>query len=412
MNVTGNKIIPEGWISTRLSSLIHSMDAGVSVNSEDRKAEVGECGILKTSAVINGRFISDENKVILTSEIERAKVSPICDRIIMSRMNTPSLVGASGYVYETRIDLFLPDRLWQLSPKDNCLVSMKWLSFVLASPRYRSKLSSIATGTSDTMKNITKEDVMSLAILLSPLPEQKAIADLLSIWDEAIEKTERLIKENESRLITLMHDLIYVPVKEGNWIQLQAKWLFKERRESVRGELPLLSITGSEGVIPREDTNRKDTSNDDKSKYLRICPGDIGYNTMRMWQGVSALSTLEGIVSPAYTICIPGDKLYPRFVALLFKMPFMIHRFYRYSQGLTSDTWNLKFRHFCEVRIPVPELDEQQRIAGIISEAQQEIALLKQLAEKYKTQKRGLMQKMLIGEWRVKHEIFKKYSET
>jgi type I restriction enzyme S subunit len=131
-----------------------------------------------------------------------------------------------------------------------------------------------------------------------------------------------------------------------------------------------------------------------------------------MWQGVSALSTLEGIVSPAYTICIPGEKLDPSFVAYLFKMPFMIHRFYRYSQGLTSDTWNLKYPHFCEVKMPLPSLEEQKQIVETLSTAQQEIDLLNQLAEKYKTQKRGLMQKMLTGEWRVKDEIISKYRET
>jgi len=131
-----------------------------------------------------------------------------------------------------------------------------------------------------------------------------------------------------------------------------------------------------------------------------------------MWQGVSALSSLEGIVSPAYTICIPGEKLYPQFAAYLFKMPFMIHRFYRYSQGLTSDTWNLKFRHFSEVKMPLPSLEEQQQISETLSSAQHEIDLLKQLADKYKTQKRGLMQKMLTGEWRVKQEKVKTYEEV
>jgi len=61
------------------------------------------------------------------------------------------------------------------------------------------------------------------------------------------------------------------------------------------------------------------------------------------------------------------------------------------------------------VELPLPSLDEQQKIAETLSSAQQEIDLLKQLAEKYKTQKRGLMQKMLTGEWRVKPEIVNKY---
>lgn len=268
------------------------------------------------------------------------------------------------------------------------------------------------TAASGLIPGISRTDVLNLSFPQIILPEQKAIADLLSTWDEAIEKTERLIQAKEKQFQRLLNDLIYMPTIEGKWKQVKTKSLFKERKETNRKDLQLLSITNSEGVIPREDTNRKDTSNEDKSKYLRICPGDIGYNTMRMWQGVSALSTLEGIVSPAYTICIPGEKLDPSFVAYLFKMPFMIHRFYRYSQGLTSDTWNLKYPHFCEVRMPLPSLKEQKQIAESLSTAQHEIDLLKQLAEKYKTQKRGLMQKMLTGEWRVKPEIINQYMEA
>ena len=62
----------------------------------------------------------------------------------------------------------------------------------------------------------------------------------------------------------------------------------------------------------------------------------------------------------------------------------------------------LKYPHFCEVKMPLPPLEEQKQIAETLSTAQQEINLLKQLAEKYKTQKRGLMQKLLTGEWRIK----------
>ncbi|UUX93808.1 restriction endonuclease subunit S [Methanoplanus endosymbiosus] len=260
-----------------------------------------------------------------------------------------------------------------------------------------------------TMTTIDQNDLGNLPVLLPPIPEQKAIADLLSTWDDAIEKTERLIEAKGNVFKKLINDLIYIPTVNGKWEELKMKFLFSERKESKRDDLPLLAITENEGIIPRENTNRKDTSNKDKSKYLRICPGDIGYNTMRMWQGVSALSMFEGIISPAYTVCIPGKKLSPQFISYLFKTPFMIHRFYRYSQGLTSDTWNLKYSNFCEIKMPLPSLPEQQQIAETLSTAQQEIDLLKKLAEKYKEQKRGLMQKLLTGEWRVKSEILNQY---
>lgn len=292
----------------------------------------------------------------------------------------------------------------------NSEIEPRYLHSVLLSERFTYYANSCSARTG--IPKLNREDMGEYLLNLPPLPEQKAIADLLSTGDEAIEKTGRLIQAKEKRFKQLLIDLIYVPAFEGKWKQVRTKSLFKERKETNRGDLPLLSITNGEGVIPREDTNRKDTSNEDKSKYLRICPGDIGYNTMRMWQGVSALSPLEGIVSPAYTICIPGEKLYPSFVAYLFKMPFMIHRFYRYSQGLTSDTWNLKYPHFGEVKMPLPPLEEQKAISETLSTAQHEIDLLKQLADKYKTQKRGLMQKMLTGEWRVKEEIIRQYSEA
>ena len=180
---------------------------------------------------------------------------------------------------------------------------------------------------------------------------------------------------------------------------------FKERKET-NPDLPLLAITSDRGVIPRDEVERKDTSNADKSKYKRIAPGDIGYNTMRMWQGVSAVSTLEGIVSPAYTICTPRKGHSSSFFGYLFKYPPMIHLFHRFSQGLVSDTLNLKFRHLSQVKANVPSETEQTRIAAVLSACDRGIELLKKKQEKLKEQKKGLMQKLLTGE--VRHPKFLK----
>src|SRR5262249_12675086 len=113
------------------------------------------------------------------------------------------------------------------------------------------------------------------------------------------------------------------------WKSVALGDVFQERVETNRPDLELLSITADRGVIPRGEIDRKDSSNDDKRSYKRIAPGDIGYNTMRMWQGVSALSEREGIVSPAYTVCIPKPGIDGRFAAQLFKHPKTIHAFFR-----------------------------------------------------------------------------------
>ncbi|EGG92885.1 Restriction endonuclease S subunit [gamma proteobacterium IMCC1989] len=228
--------------------------------------------------------------------------------------------------------------------------------------------------------------------------EQKKIVDTLVFWDNAIEKTETLIaaKENQFKWLT---QKLFKPT--ASWQSYKLSDLFENRRETKNVDLPLISITREKGVIPHSETNRKDNSNEDKSKYLRIRPNDIGYNTMRMWQGVSALSTIDGIVSPAYTVCKPKKIVNPEFMAFLFKTKPMIHKFYRYSQGLTSDTWNLKFHHFSEVKASIPDIETQSEIAKSLNSAKKEIDTLRKISEKYRIQKRGLMQKMLTGEWQV-----------
>jgi len=374
---------PEGWISGKVRDLLDSLESGISVNGEDRIPSDHEYAVLKVSAVTYGRFDQMACKPIHGKELKRAKCTVKSGRIIISRASgTASHVGASAFIDRDYPSRYLPDKLWQTVPNSKNDTSLKWLAYFLASPRTRSRILSYATGTN--IKNITQREFLALPVSIPPFPEQKAIADLLSTWDKAIEITEQLIQAKEESFKRLLYDLIYVPTINKKWRQVDMKSIFTERREAKRIELPLLSITNTEGVIPRDKTNRKDTSNSDKSKYLRICPGDIGYNTMRMWQGVSALSALEGIVSPAYTICIPGKKLIPQFVAFLFKMPFMIHQFYRYSQGLTSDTWNLKYPHFSKVKMPLPSIGEQRAISEALTNAQSEIVLLKQVVSKYK----------------------------
>lgn len=81
------------------------------------------------------------------------------------------------------------------------------------------------------------------------------------------------------------------------------------------------------------ESAKKDNSNEDKSKYRRVCPGEIGYNTMRMWQGRSALSKLEGIVSPAYTILKPKKNADPLFFSFLFKTSKLIKSFFQEFTG-------------------------------------------------------------------------------
>ena len=129
----------------------------------------------------------------------------------------------------------------------------------------------------------------------------------------------------------------------------------------------LLSVTATDGVIRQSQSGRRDISATDKSNYLVVEPGDVVYNTMRMWQGVSGFSKMHGIVSPAYTVVRPSTAVLDgRFLSHLMQLPSNITLYRAYSQGLVSDTWNLKFGSLADLELDLPPLEEQRRIAEIL----------------------------------------------
>lgn len=145
------------------------------------------------------------------------------------------------------------------------------------------------------------------------------------------------------------------------WEQRELGECFDERAErSAEGEL--IAVTINSGVVKASELNRHDNSSEDKSNYKVVRKNDIAYNSMRMWQGASGYSQYDGILSPAYTVAIPKENIDSVFFSYLFKCTDMIYQFQINSQGLTSDTWNLKFPAFSKIKVNVPKLEEQSQI--------------------------------------------------
>ena len=279
----------------------------------------------------------------------------------------------------------------------------EWLYYIII----YSKPRLVRLGCGSTFLEVSKKDFSRFKIAVPPLAEQRKIAEVLGVWDEAIEKQARLIEKLALRKRALMQRLLSAKLRlpgfSEPWKTHKLQELFTERNETNRTDLPLLSITGDRGVILQTESEKRDTSNDDKSKYKRIAKGDIGYNTMRMWQGRSALSGLEGIVSPAYTIVVPNTDVDGYYMSVLFKQPRLIYDFWTHSQGLVGDTLNCKYRDFGQVHICCPPLAEQKAITEVLTAADREIELAKEKLERLRRQKRGLMQQLLTGKKRVKY---------
>ena len=150
----------------------------------------------------------------------------------------------------------------------------------------------------------------------------------------------------------------------------------------------------NEGVKLRSEIEGKDNSSEDKSNYKRVYTGDMVYNSMRMWQGANGISAYDGIVSPAYTVLKPKNNIVNDYFAYLFKNTELINKFRKNSQGLTSDTWNLKYPQIATIKIVIPRIEEQQKIADFLSLIDKRIEKQRQLVESLKKYKRGVFSKL------------------
>jgi type I restriction enzyme, S subunit len=186
-----------------------------------------------------------------------------------------------------------------------------------------------------------------------------------------------------------------------HWRVLPNRALFGEMNQRGHPDLDMLSVTITRGVIPQrallEDSSKKDSSNQDKSQYKVVRPGDIVYNKMRAWQGAIGLSDREGIVSPAYVVQRPRRSANPRYLHFLLRTPSFAKEAERWSYGITSDMWSLRPEHFKLIYLCVPPLPEQEAIVRFLDHADRRIRRYirakQKLIELLEEQKQAIIQR-------------------
>ena len=394
--------VPSGWSLKNLDSLA-VIQQGISKGKKYKNVKTVFHPYLRVANVKDGYFDLSEIKEIEIPATDLERYAVLENDILITEGGDPDKLGRGciwtgqvckpvfqNHVFRIRTDVSL------LSPRFlfNYLQSHKAKTYSLNSAKQTTGIASI-----------NSSQVKETPILLPPISEQNSIAKILGTTDKVIQLTEKLITQKELQKKWLMNQLLSGKKRlkgfKEEWKEDQLGEFFLERRETGFTDLPLLSI-GQNGVYLQAESAKKDTSNRDKRKYKRICSGDIGYNTMRMWQGRSAFSSHEGIVSPAYTIVKSKNNAHSLYFAYLFQTSRTINQFWRNSQGLVDDTLNCKFKDFSIVRIILPKKEEQKAIASILSASDLELNLLRERLGKLHKQKKGIMQLLLTGKVRVK----------
>ena len=139
--------------------------------------------------------------------------------------------------------------------------------------------------------------------------------------------------------------------------------LFVESDERS-SELEILSVSVANGIFPASQSDRETNPGASLANYKVVHPGDVVYNSMRMWQGAVDSSLYEGIVSPAYVVARPTKEVIPRFFARLLRRPELLSQYQRASQGNSKDTQVLKFDEFADINVQVPNSGGEQFVIG------------------------------------------------
>jgi type I restriction enzyme S subunit len=237
-----------------------------------------------------------------------------------------------------------------------------------------------------------------------PYQVQIKIAEILKSWDTAIQKTEQLIAAKERHFAATSH-LLLTSRKRLNgfttrWGLRRADEIFEN--VSHKGHLtePLLSVTQERGVIPRDMLEGRVTMPSGETGAFKLVEQGNFVISLRSFQGGLEHSNYRGLVSPAYTVLREVVEIDERFFRHYFKSADFIKRLSVAVIGI-RDGKQISFQDFCSIKLPFPAVDEQKAIAAFLDEAEGEIGLLRKYTDALKTQKRGLMQKLLTGQWRL-----------
>lgn len=172
-------------------------------------------------------------------------------------------------------------------------------------------------------------------------------------------------------------DLDWLGEIPSHWEILPNRAIFKERNTRNCTNEELLSVTIKQGVIKQskllEDTSKKDSSNEDKSKYKLVKINDIAYNKMRMWQGAVGVSDYQGIVSPAYIILNPIVGINSKYFHYLYRSSKYIQYSYNYSYGICDDQLSLRYKDFSKMYSIMPPIEEQNKIVNFIEYKEKQI---------------------------------------
>jgi type I restriction enzyme S subunit len=367
------------------------------------------------------RWLEDKQKFFCGAVPSEFVLTPD-DMLVAMTEQAPGLLGSTLFVPDDRIYLH-NQRLGLIRLKDESRLCKNYLHYFFSLPAIRRQISAESTGTK--VKHTSPDRLYGIRLSPPPLPEQRKIAEILRTWDAAIQKLEALRAAKERRHRALTHSLVFGTrqldrfrttdeVAAHRWFTLPANWGVKpigklareiSERNGDAEQHEVLSCSKYDGFVRSLEYFKKQVFSADLSGYKKIWRGDFGFPSNHVEEGSIGLQNLidVGVVSPIYTIFRfdPG-KVDGDYAFAVLKTGLYRHIFEVSTSASVDRRGSLRWSEFSKLPFPVPSLAEQKAIAEVLRTAKAELDALNTEIEALTRQKRGLMQKLLTGEWRVK----------
>jgi type I restriction enzyme S subunit len=400
--------LPPGWASTPLEK-IAKVQTGIAMGKAVNGLTVS-VPYLRVANVQDGHVDLSTMKEISVKPAEVDRYSLKKGDVLFTEGGDFDKLGR-GTVWNAEIEPCLhQNHVFAVRPDAECLLP-EFLAFLAASEHGR-RYFQLSSKQSTNLASINSTQLKQFPVLLPPIQKQRKIVAVLQTWDEAQTKLAQLRFAKAKQLLGLMQSVL------GRGGVFPNKWPVKHlsaiatrvRRQNGGGDHPVMTISARSGFLMQSDKFARDMAGTSVDRYTLLHEGEFAYN-----KG-NSLAALYGCI---YRLDRP-TALVP-FVYFCFALkPGHDHGFYEHlfaagalnhqlsrliNSGVRNDgLLNLNVEDFFGCKVPVPPLEEQRRIALALSAAKQELSLLDEEIKALTRQKRGLMQKLLTGEWPVQVE--------
>lgn len=394
------EIIPKEWNVKRLSQLgtIYSGGTPDTENKEYWDGNIFWCTPSDITQLQSKYIQSTENKITNKGlQNSSATLLPIKSIIVCTR-------ATIGNAAITNIELATNQGFKNIIP-NKC--NTEWLFYSIIFNKLKLK----RLGCGSTFLEISKKDFENFKLLAPPLEEQKKIAEILSTWDEAIEKQSKLIEKLELRKRGVMQRLLTSRTRLSGfttpWQKVKLGDICKETtiKNTKNAKYIVLSCTKYKGLVSSLEYFGKQIFSNDLKQYKIVPKNHFAYATNHIEEGSIGyqIDYDYSLISPMYTVFKTNEnKINNHFLYALLKTPLMIYNYKSRIEGSIDRRGGLRYNTFAKIPILLPTLNEQNAISKILTTIDEEINIQHKKLETLRTQKCGLMQQLLTGKTRVK----------